>query len=381
MPSGCSARNASTCAGRNRWCTEQWPFHSRKVACLASASVRPPRSSRGFHTRMSSAVKPMAKPVLRAEVLVGEEQHLAAFCTPFDLGAEGPLEHRPGVGRGAHGAPVLADERLQGGRRVHVGDGHQPVEIGDPTERLPGLFDLVEVGHVSHRAPGVEIGQHHLLVVTGQDVGRFGHEVHAAEDDVLGLGMLLGEHREAVRIAPGVGPAHDLVALVVVAEDEEPVAEGVPCAVAIHRSSSSMDASVYRSGERGLESQHVVGGPPVRRLRLMTGGDSLVAAPRGCRSRSRYVAGYQAGSEGTLVGQAPEGPEIIPTGRSHSWSVPADGSAPVGAAARRRRPRPQSRVTGRCRARTKGRPRRSRRASARACRADRSRVAAAGRST
>ena len=55
----------------------------------------------------------------------------------------------------------------------------------------------------------------------GEDVGRLGHEVHAAEDDVLGLGPLLGEHRQPERVAPGVGPAHDLVALVVVAEDEE----------------------------------------------------------------------------------------------------------------------------------------------------------------
>ena len=42
--------------GRNRWCTEQWPFHSRKVDSLASASLRPPSSRRGFQTRMSSSV-------------------------------------------------------------------------------------------------------------------------------------------------------------------------------------------------------------------------------------------------------------------------------------------------------------------------------------
>ncbi len=32
----------------------------------------------------------------------------------------------------------------------------------------------------------------------------------------------------------------------------------------------------------------------------MTGGDSLVATPRGCRSRSRYVAGYQAGGDSSV---------------------------------------------------------------------------------
>ena len=64
-------------------------------------------------------------------------------------------------------------------------------------------------------------------MVAGEDVGRLGHEVDAAEHDELGLGALLGEHREPERVAPGVGPAHDLVPLVVVAEDEESVTEGV----------------------------------------------------------------------------------------------------------------------------------------------------------
>ena len=38
--------------------------------------------------------------------------------------------------------------------------------------------------------------------------------------------LLLGEHREAVAVAAGVGPADHLVALVVVAEDEDAIAEG-----------------------------------------------------------------------------------------------------------------------------------------------------------
>ena len=63
-------------------------------------------------------------------------------------------------------------------------------------------------------------------MVTGEDVGGLGHEVHTAEHDVLGLGPFLGQHRQAERVAPCIGPAHDLVTLVVVAEDEQPVAQG-----------------------------------------------------------------------------------------------------------------------------------------------------------
>ncbi len=64
----------------------------------------------------------------------------------------------------------------------------------------------------------------------------------------VGLGVLLGQHRQAERVAPGVGPAHDLVALVVVAEDEDRRSPRVVRASPIQRSSSSADASVYRSG-------------------------------------------------------------------------------------------------------------------------------------
>jgi len=49
------------------------------------------------------------------------------------------------------------------------------------------LFDSLDVGHVGHRAAGIQVGEQHLLVGLGEDVGRFGHEVHAAKDDEVGL--------------------------------------------------------------------------------------------------------------------------------------------------------------------------------------------------
>ena len=120
---GARPRNASTCSGRKRWCTEQWPFHSRNVASLQSASVSPPRSRRGFqHAHVVVRVAHREAGVA-TEVLVGEEQHLGCRPRrPSACGPERPLEHGAGVGRGAHRAAVLADERLQRGRRVHVGD-------------------------------------------------------------------------------------------------------------------------------------------------------------------------------------------------------------------------------------------------------------------
>ena len=210
MPSGCSARKASTCSGRKRWCTEQWPFHSRKVASLQSASVSPPSSKRGFHTRMSSCGEAHGDAGVAAEVLVGEEERPSSARTApsrRQRPASRPTRGSPGVGRRAHRAAVAADERLQRGRRVHVGDRDDRLDVDDRGQRLPRLLDLVEVGHVGHRAAGVEVGEDHLLVVGGEDVGRLGHEVHAAEHDVVGLGPLLGQHRQAVASRPGRRPS------------------------------------------------------------------------------------------------------------------------------------------------------------------------------
>ena len=47
---------------------------------------------------------------------------------------------------------------------------------------------LFRIGHIGHRAAGIEVGEDHRLVVAGEDVGRFGHEVHTAEHDHIGIG-------------------------------------------------------------------------------------------------------------------------------------------------------------------------------------------------
>ncbi len=165
------------------------------------------------------------EPGVPAEVLVGEEQHLMAAGPASPQRSEGPGEDGPGVRRGAHHAPVAAHERLQGGRRVHVGHRDHAVEVGRLGEGLPGLLDRVDVRHVGHRAAGVEVRQHDLLVGSGEDVRRFGHEVDSAEHDVIGLGLAGGDPGQPEGVAPGVGPPHDLVALVVVPEDDRAAAE------------------------------------------------------------------------------------------------------------------------------------------------------------
>ena len=162
-----------------------------------------------------------------AEVLVGEEQHALAAL-------ERPREHRLRIRRGADDAAVLTAEALERRRRVHVGhgdDGNAAVGIGlgavERLELLPALLHRVDVGHVGHRAAGGEVRQDDGLLGPGEQVGGLGHEVHAAEDDRLGVGLRLRRVGELERVAHEVGVGDDLVALVEVPEDDDAVAEGL----------------------------------------------------------------------------------------------------------------------------------------------------------
>ena len=58
-----------------------------------------------------------------------------------------------------------------------------------------------------------------------EHVGALGHEVHAAKDDELGVGVLADLPCQLVGIAGVVGEFDHLIALVVVAEDDEPAAQ------------------------------------------------------------------------------------------------------------------------------------------------------------
>ena len=157
-------------------------------------------------------------------MLVGEEEH------PFRL-REGPVENGTGIARGADDAAVPAAEGLQAGGGVDVGDRRHVGCVDDGAEIGPGVFHLLDRGHVGHRAAGGQIGEdnghasaaagRHLLGAVGQDVGRLGHEVNAAERDRLAIGTVGGRLRQLVTIPLQVGVGDDAILLVMVAEDHE----------------------------------------------------------------------------------------------------------------------------------------------------------------
>ena len=160
---------------------------------------------------------------------------------------------------------------------------------------VPGLFDLVEVGHVGHRAAGVEVGEDDALVRGGEHVGRLGHEVHTAEDDVGGELVVGREAGEEERVADGVGPTDHLVALVVVTEDDEPVAEGrLGGGDAVDELVVGREGVVVR--EWSLETQHV-GASPLRGNSSSAGGWQPGRQHRGVVGLGARDgnAGYRAG--------------------------------------------------------------------------------------
>ena len=160
-----------------------------------------------------------ARAVLRPEVLVGQEEHPLA---PL----ERPVQRALGVGRGADHAAVAADEALDVGRGVHV--GHRHGRVGDaqrrracPRPSRPGRSTAMS----AIEQPAARSGRITCCASAGEDVGALGHEVHAAEHDELRVGPGRRLAGQLERVAGHVGELDDLVALVVVAEHEHPVAE------------------------------------------------------------------------------------------------------------------------------------------------------------
>ena len=134
-----------------------------------------------------------------AEELIGAEQHVAVGGDRRD-DLDGVRRRAADVGLGLHR-----------GRRVDVADDDGAGMLGLPRPELVGGDRLGEA------APGPLVGDQHRLVVA-EDLGRLGHEVHAAEHDRRRVD-LGGDPRQPERVAGVVGDVLDLGELVVVGED------------------------------------------------------------------------------------------------------------------------------------------------------------------
>jgi len=89
----------------------------------------------------------------------------------------------------------------------------------------PAHLELIGRGHVGHRTAGGEIGKNDFLVGPAQDVRALGHEVDAAEHDELGLATAGGGLRELQRVTGVIGEFDHFVALVVMPQNHDALAE------------------------------------------------------------------------------------------------------------------------------------------------------------
>ncbi len=64
------------------------------------------------------------------------------------------MQHRRGIARGADDAAMPSAKRFQTGRRVDVSDWRDIGRVEQLAQFVPAVFDLVDGGHVGHRAAG-----------------------------------------------------------------------------------------------------------------------------------------------------------------------------------------------------------------------------------
>ena len=84
--------------------------------------------------------------------------------------------------------------------------------------------NLGEAGHVGHRTTGAHVRQYRRLLGPRQNIGDFGHEMHAAENNVIGI-RLRRQLGQPQRVARQVGVFVDVGALIMMAEDDRALTE------------------------------------------------------------------------------------------------------------------------------------------------------------
>ena len=275
----------------------QWPFQRMTRARSSCSGVRPPRGLPpvpGHHLLEGDAHLVAG---VASEVLVGEEEHLLAAL-------EGVLERLGGVAGGADDALALAHERLEAGGAVHVRDWDDARAGAEGGGHLvPGRVDIAGIGHVGHGAAGGHVGEDDGDVGRREDVGGFGHEVDAAEEDELDALLAGGVLGELEAVAGEVGVLDHFVALVVVAEDDETIAEG---------GAGIVDALLkLRGGEAEVAAGDVL--LPTDKGRLLHEGEGLKAVGgAGVRVRIALKQGHGVGGGGGCSHRT-----IPSTGRRH----------------------------------------------------------------
>ena len=172
----------------------------------------------------------------------------------------------------------------------------------------------------------------------GQDVRALGHEVHAAEDDVRGVRSRRRVAGELERVAGDVGERDDLVALVVMAEDE-------------HRSPSAALAARARSTRSGSDGAGRSPGHSTPRSESGSAPRPSRSSASGVGRRASRRSAPHAVTAGRLGSRRPRSVTAIVRWRAvHvSWSPPTASPARSRPSRPRRRSPPAGGGTTRAR--------------------------------
>ena len=128
-------------------------------------------------------------------MLIGEEERPRAPRA-------GPLQNVARIGGSAHRSAVRSAKSFQVRLGIDIGDRHHVPLGGQALRQLPpGILDHQPVRFFRQRAKRVRLRQQNRLAGLGEDRRRFGHEMHAAEDDVFCFLIRGGRTRQLQRIA------------------------------------------------------------------------------------------------------------------------------------------------------------------------------------
>jgi hypothetical protein len=150
---------------------------------------------------------------IAAQMLVGKKEQLLAVL-------ERPLDNAASIAARANGPSIPAAKGLQRRRGVNVRDRHPRLALCAAKD-IPSLFHLVDVRHVGHRAPSPKIGQENRHIAGRYHVRGLRHEMHTGKNHELHVFQGGSMQGEIETVATTVGKGDDIVALVVMSEDDK----------------------------------------------------------------------------------------------------------------------------------------------------------------
>src|SRR5262249_50839413 len=109
----------------------------------------------------------------------------------------------------------------------HIGDRYNSFSR-NARQIVPAGFHLVDFCHVRHGTAGTQVRKYDSLMRRAEDICALRHKMDATEHDEFCLFLLTRPGRQLEGIAAEVGKLNDIIALVVVTQNDQPLAQTIP---------------------------------------------------------------------------------------------------------------------------------------------------------